>query len=100
MKLYTSINFGGGLGGGVSMPSGVAAGCNKKDVMSNMSGWGIFANVFPPGLPTAPGFGTGTSVGTSPVSGGAPYPSPGAEITPGYGLEVSAGGSYSWVRGD
>ena len=79
------------------MPVGIAVGCNKKDVISNVSGWGIFANVFPPGIPEKPGFGLGVDVGTSPVSGDAPYPVPSAVISPGYGLEVSAGGSYSWV---
>ena len=61
---------------GIQMPTGVAAGCNKEDIMSNVTGWGIFANVFPPGIPKKPGFGIGVDVGTSPVSGQAPYPVP------------------------
>jgi RHS repeat-associated protein len=92
-----TITFGGGLGGGVQMPTGTVAGCNKKDVMSNISGWAVFTNVFPPGIPTHPGFGVGGDYSTGSVSGNAPYPLPSASLSPGYGLEVSAGGSYSRI---
>jgi RHS repeat-associated protein len=92
-----SVSFGGGLGGGVQMPTGIVAGCDREDVISNISGWGIFTNVFPPGIPNKPGFGVGGEVGTDRVVGNAPYPIPSAVISPGYGLEVSAGGSYSWI---
>ncbi len=91
------INFGGGLGGGVQVPSGIVAGCSKEEVMSNISGWSVFANVFPPGIPTKPGFGIGGDVGTSPVVGSSPLPIASATVSPGYGLEVSAGGSYCWL---
>jgi len=36
---------------------------------NNITGWSIFANVFPPGIPTEPGFGVGLDAGTSPVCG-------------------------------
>jgi RHS repeat-associated protein len=92
-----SFNFGGGLGGGVQFPVGVASGCNMQDVMDNISGWGVFLNIFPPGIPQKPGFGVGGDVGTNPVTGNAPYPLTSTGLAPGYGLEVSAGGSYSWI---
>lgn len=92
-----SVNFGGGLGGGLQSPMGIVSGCNKKDVIANITGWGIFANVFPPGIPTEPGLGLGVDVSTSQVTGRGAGGVPSAGIAPGYGLEVSAGGSYSWI---
>ncbi len=93
-----SFNFGGGLGGGIAMPTGMVAGRNKQEVMQNISGWSVFANVFPPALPVSgPAFGLGGNVGTNPVYGGSHMPISSAATSPGYGFEVSAGGSYSWI---
>ena len=92
-----SVIVGGGLGGGVQFPSGVVAGCNRDDVMSNISGFSAVVNVFPPGIPSKPAFGLGGDIGTNPISGNSPSALPSANLSPGYGLEVSAGGSYSWI---
>jgi hypothetical protein len=94
-----SFNFGGGLGGGVATTTGVVAGHNQEEVKANITGFGIFANVFPPGIPSKPGFGIGADVGTNPVVGDSSLPLPSAGLSPGYGLEVSAGGNYSWIAG-
>jgi hypothetical protein len=64
---------------------------------THITGWSIFLNVFPPSLPAVPGFGVGGDVGTSPVVGNVPNPLSSADLSPGYGLEVSGGGSYSWI---
>ena len=95
--LIQSINFGGGLGSSLLIPAGIAAGCNKKDVIANMTGWSVFVNVFPPGIPTKPSLGIGGEVSTNPVAGNTPQIVSNAALPPGYGLEVSAGGSYSWT---
>ena len=41
------FNFGGGISGGVQMPTGKVVGCNKGDAEKNATGWAIFADVFP-----------------------------------------------------
>ncbi len=95
--LIQSVNLGGGLGCSLQIPSSIAAGCNKEDIISNVTGWSVFLNVFPPGIPTKPKLGVGGEISTNPVTGNAPSTIPYGSISPGYGLEVSAGGSYSWI---
>jgi RHS repeat-associated protein len=92
-----SFNFGGGLGGGVSFPHGVIAGCNKNDVINNISGWGVFANLLPAVIPPTFGVGGGGNYGTGPVSGNSQLPTSGGSLNVGIGAEASAGGSYSWI---
>ena len=65
--------------------------------MYKRSGFSAVLRVFPPGIPSKPGFGLGGDIGTNPISGNSPSALPSANLSPGYGLEVSAGGSYSWI---
>ena len=57
----------------------------------------IFINVFPPGIPKGPGFGVGGERGTGHVTGNAPYSVSSGGVSPGYGFEISGGGSYCWI---
>ena len=86
---FTSLSIGGGLGGGVGTPAGAVKGCNKEEAISNFTGFGGSVTIYPGpfGLPSRPGFGSSAFWSSNFKAGG---------ITPGYGMEVSGGGSYTF----